>query len=71
MCENLPNPCAEDMGQFLYHLHSDTGRTQIITIKIINTVPSFLIKHALIITCRLNIQSSIYIYIYIYTFICP
>ena len=61
---------AEDMGQFLYHLDLDTRkitrRLEKLQLKIINSVPSSLIKLVLIVTYCLDIHSSIYIYIYIY-----
>ena len=61
----VESTCAEDMGQFLYHLDPDTRkitrRLEKIKLKIINSVPSFLTKLACIITCYLNIHFSKYI----------
>ena len=55
---------AEDMGQFLNHLGPDSRkiarRLEKLLLKIINTVPSSLIKLAFIITCCLNIHFSMY-----------
>ena len=62
----------EDMGQFLYHLDSDwrvARRLEKLQSKIINSVPSSLIKLAWRTTNCVNIHSSIYIYIYIYIYI--
>ena len=61
---------AEDMGQFLYHLDPDTKKItrslEKIKLKIINSVPLSLTKLAWIITCYLNIHSSIYIYVCVF-----
>ena len=58
---------AENMGQFLYHqdpeINKETWKTKIKNNK---QCSSSLTKLASIITCCLNINSSIYIYIYIY-----
>ena len=64
----------EDIEQFLYHLDPNTRkitrRPEKLQLRIINSVPSSLIKPAFIITSCLNIFFNIYIYIYICVCVC-
>ena len=61
------NAWAEDMGRFLYHVDPDTRKItrslEKIELKIINSVISSLTKLTWIITCCLNIHSSIYMFL--------